>query len=140
MTQDDIYREEWANPANWGNGPWGLYFSKRDGRLWVPKRAVGTGWTTNFGHRRASLCLLGMVFFPTLLMSLAGVLAISLGVAGVLVFLGAVFVPLMLASLVWIAIAAGRVAPQKDRGKEGERGEEVVGPDAPAEPSRTDWS
>ncbi len=119
MTQDDIYREEWANPANWGNGPWGLYFSKRDSRLGVPKRAEGTGWTNNFGHRHASLCLMGMVLFLTLLMSLVGVLAISLGAEGVLVFLGAVFVPLMLTSLVWIAMAAGRVAPQKERGKEG---------------------
>jgi Family of unknown function (DUF5808) len=119
MAEDDINREEWDNPANWGNGPWGLYFSKRDGRLCVPKRAVGTGWTINFGHRHATLSLLGMVLFPTLLMSLVGVLAMSLGAEGVLVFIGAVFVPLLLTFLVWTAIIAGRVAPKKDRGKDG---------------------
>ena len=43
----------------------------------------------------------------------------SLGVAGALTFIGAVFVSLMLTFLVWTAIIAGRVAPKKDRGKDG---------------------
>jgi uncharacterized membrane protein len=28
----------------------GLYFSKRDSRLWVPKRLPYLGWTINLGH------------------------------------------------------------------------------------------
>jgi uncharacterized membrane protein len=59
MGQDDINREEQANPANWGDGPWGFYFSKRDSRLWVPKRGEPTSWTFNFGHRNAAPWLAG---------------------------------------------------------------------------------
>jgi hypothetical protein len=117
MAEDDINREEWDNPMNWGDG--GLYFSKRDGRPWVPKRGWGGGWTPNFGHRQAGLWLGGIMLFPVLLMSVIYVLDMSLGVAGALTFLGAVFVPLMLTFLVWTAIIAGRVAPKKDRGKDG---------------------
>jgi uncharacterized membrane protein len=70
MTQDDINREEWANPSNWGDGPWGLYFSKRDSRAWVPKRQRWQGWTLNFGHRHAGMWVLGMTLLPVLLVLL----------------------------------------------------------------------
>jgi uncharacterized membrane protein len=56
---DEIEQAEWANPDNWGDGPMGLYFSKRDRRLWVPKRQPGIGWTLNLAHRAAGLWIVG---------------------------------------------------------------------------------
>ena len=51
MKQDDINEIEWRNPANWTwRGPLGLYASKRDTRLLVPKATLMMGWTLNFGH------------------------------------------------------------------------------------------
>jgi len=51
MKQDDINEIEWRNPANWTwRGPLGLYASKRDTRLLVPKAMPMMGWTLNFGH------------------------------------------------------------------------------------------
>jgi uncharacterized membrane protein len=42
-TQEQINDSEWHNPANWRYGL--VYFSARDSRAWVPKRAM-------FGRRR----------------------------------------------------------------------------------------
>jgi uncharacterized membrane protein len=51
MTQDDINELEWRNPANWTwRGPLGLYASKRDTRLIVPKATAMMGWTVNLAH------------------------------------------------------------------------------------------
>ena len=51
MKQDDINDMEWRNPANWTwRGPLGLYASKRDTRLIVPKATPFMGWTINFAH------------------------------------------------------------------------------------------
>lgn len=45
--QEAVNESEWENPANW----WGslLYHSKRDNRLWVPKRIPSFGETINLG-------------------------------------------------------------------------------------------
>jgi uncharacterized membrane protein len=51
MKQDDINETEWRNPANWTwRGPLGLYSSRRDTRLIVPKATPMMGWTLNFAH------------------------------------------------------------------------------------------
>jgi uncharacterized membrane protein len=51
MKQGDINEMEWRNPANWTwRGPLGLYASKRDTRLIVPKATPMMGWTLNFAH------------------------------------------------------------------------------------------
>jgi uncharacterized membrane protein len=51
MNQADINEAEWRNPANW-TGPklLSVYFSKRDMRVWVPKRIPALGWTINLGR------------------------------------------------------------------------------------------
>ena len=118
MGQDDINREEQANPANWGDGPWGFYFSKRDSRLWVPKRGEPTSWTFNFGHRNAAPWLMVFMLFQALMMAVTSFIAVSQGVGGVPGFIGVVSGPLMLNFLLWMVIATGRVAPRKDRGKD----------------------
>jgi hypothetical protein len=119
MTQDDINREESANPANWSDGEWSLYFSKRDRRLWVPTRENATSWTFNFGHRNAALWLLGFLLFQSFVMSVISFFEKSLRVTGILSFIGAVFVLPMLTVLVWLAIVKRPVATKKDRGKDG---------------------
>lgn len=60
MTQDEINRAEWQNPANWNEDPLGFYFSKRDSRVFVPKRPPATGWTLNLGHPTGPRWLYGL--------------------------------------------------------------------------------
>ena len=51
MNQNDINEMEWRNPANWTwRGPLGVYGSRRDTRLVVPKAARWMGWTLNTAH------------------------------------------------------------------------------------------
>ncbi len=71
MTQHEINLQEWANPENWSSGFIKAYFSKRDNRVFVPKRPWGIGdkqpacypkisfrgTTVNFGNPR------GLVWF-----------------------------------------------------------------------------
>jgi len=45
--QYSVNESEWDNPANWWGGF--LYHSKRDDRLWVPKR-FGFGYSINVGR------------------------------------------------------------------------------------------
>jgi uncharacterized membrane protein len=48
MTQEDIKQTEWSNAQNWsGSKLFGIYSSKTDKRLWVPKRIPSWGWTIN---------------------------------------------------------------------------------------------
>lgn len=51
MSQIQINQTEWSNAENW-NGRLipALYFSRRDTRLWVPKRLPYLGWTINLAH------------------------------------------------------------------------------------------
>ena len=62
---------EWSDPENWGEGFFGFYFSRRDSRLWVPKRHPGLGWTLNMGHPRAGAVLLGFILTAALLPALS---------------------------------------------------------------------
>ena len=73
MTQDDINAQEWQNPDNWtGHVFPGLYFSKRDSRIWVPKRVRALGWTLNLGRTAGAIWALVLLLMPSVL--LAGLL------------------------------------------------------------------
>jgi uncharacterized membrane protein len=52
---------EWRRPENWTAG---IYRSKRDSRLLVPKRNPRYGQTINFAHPRSGLLLLGLSSVP----------------------------------------------------------------------------
>jgi uncharacterized membrane protein len=58
----DINETEWSKPENW-SGPklLGLYASKIDTRLWVPKRTPALGWTINIGHPGGMALLVGIL-------------------------------------------------------------------------------
>ena len=68
MKQDDINEAEWRNPANWTwRGPLGLYSSKRDTRLLVPKALPVMGLTLNFAHPACKYALVAIVLLPVVL-------------------------------------------------------------------------
>ena len=77
MDQTSINEQEWANPDNWSDYEIGLYFSKRDSRVWVPKRERELGWTFNLAHARGALGFMGVLLAPAglLLVILAVILA-----------------------------------------------------------------
>lgn len=55
----ELNEKEWNNPRNWTAG---IYFSKCDSRVWVPKQIPAMGWTVNLGHRRGVAWMLGVFF------------------------------------------------------------------------------
>ncbi|MFW5830233.1 MAG: DUF5808 domain-containing protein [Planctomycetota bacterium] len=57
----------WSDPANWTGSMLGVYFSKRDFRLWVPKRIPAMGWTINLGHPAGPRWLFGIMLVLALL-------------------------------------------------------------------------
>jgi len=60
--------QEWRNPDNWSRrGLFGLYFSKRDPRLFVPKAAPSAGWTLNLARPAAVWILKALITLPVLL-------------------------------------------------------------------------
>jgi uncharacterized membrane protein len=59
--RDGDAQQEWSDPRNWRGGWLGLYGSKRDPRLWVPKRQRWRGWTINLEHPKAPLLVAGLV-------------------------------------------------------------------------------
>ncbi len=61
MTRDEINQAEWENPANWSDAVVGVYFSKRDDRVWVPKRRPWWGWTINLGNPAGAWWLVGLL-------------------------------------------------------------------------------
>jgi len=67
MSQRDLNDAEWANPSNWSAG---LYFSKKDTRVWVPKSIPWTGWTLNLGTRAGACSMIGLLIGLPLLMIL----------------------------------------------------------------------
>jgi uncharacterized membrane protein len=67
MTQDEIDRAEWENEANWSHPLFGVYFSKRDSRTWVPKRTPSWGWTLNLGRPSAVWWIVGLITVPMVL-------------------------------------------------------------------------
>ena len=72
MNQRELNDAEWANPSNWSEG---LYFSKKDSRVWVPKSIPWMGWTLDLGTRAGAYwmvsLLIGLPLLMALLMSLA---------------------------------------------------------------------
>ena len=76
MKQDDINEFEWRDPANWTwRGPLGLYSSKRDTRLIVPKTIRQMGWTVNFAHPGITRFLIAIALAPLLFLLIAHVRA-----------------------------------------------------------------
>ncbi|SOD90142.1 DUF5808 domain-containing protein [Caenispirillum bisanense] len=61
----------WQDDAHWGHGRIGLYFCKRDPRLFVRKRRPSMGWTVNLAHRAAGLVLVGITIVPVLIVVVA---------------------------------------------------------------------
>ncbi|GHA00292.1 hypothetical protein GCM10008090_06260 [Arenicella chitinivorans] len=69
MAESEINQQEWQDERNWVTW-FGIYSSRRDSRLWVPKRMPALGWTINFGHPRGPLlfwCILGVLALLVLL-------------------------------------------------------------------------
>lgn len=77
MEQASINEQEWANPDNWSDYAVGLYFSKRDSRVWVPKRERELGWTFNLAHARGALGFIAVLLTPAAVMLI--VLLVVLG-------------------------------------------------------------
>lgn len=68
MSQDDINEAEWRNPANWSwRDTLGLYASKRDTRLLVPKANPAMGITVNFGHPGWAWTIVAVMLLPVVL-------------------------------------------------------------------------
>lgn len=66
MIEDSAANEqEWANPDNWSDEVFALYFSKRDSRTWVPKRHRELGWTLNLAHAAGAAWFIGLLLSPT---------------------------------------------------------------------------
>lgn len=65
MTQEQINRREWSDPMNGSRtGVLGLYSSRKESRLWVPRRGTSQGRTFNFGNPKAACWTLGLVVIP----------------------------------------------------------------------------
>ena len=77
--QDQINRTEWENPANW-SGPrsYGVYFSKRDTRIWVPKKNPAHGWTINLAHDAGVKWLTAFILTPPIIVIIVVVILAAL--------------------------------------------------------------
>jgi uncharacterized membrane protein len=65
-TQDTINQREWENPMNWRGG---VYSSRADTRLWVPKGpGHGAGQTLNFAQPGAWAAIAAMCVVPAALL------------------------------------------------------------------------
>lgn len=72
MNIKTLNKNEWHNPDNWsGMGLFGIYFSKADTRIWVPKATPAFGWTLNFGHRYSVLSLAALTVLPVMVLAIA---------------------------------------------------------------------
>ena len=60
-----VRHDLWSDDAHWSGG---IYFCKRDPRLWVPKRIRWAGLTINFGHRLGTPALLSLILLPFLVL------------------------------------------------------------------------
>lgn len=68
MNQNEINQAEWENPDNWSMG---IYFSKKDSRVWVPKSVPWMGWTVNVGQKGGAVWLLSfLIGLPILIVIL----------------------------------------------------------------------
>lgn len=62
--QAAINRAEWRNQANGSGGLVGIYFSKKDSRVWVPKKIPDLGWTVNWAHAAGARWLIVLLLLP----------------------------------------------------------------------------
>lgn len=53
---DEVNASEWARPENWHGALLGVYRSRLDTRVIVPKRNPAFGWTINLGHPVGAAC------------------------------------------------------------------------------------
>ena len=78
MNQQDLNAQEWNNSENWSRKQWlGVYFSKRDSRVWVRKPLPALGWTLNFAQPRGAAIVIAIIIATAFLASLAPILARS---------------------------------------------------------------
>ncbi len=75
MTQNEINDAEWRNPDNWSDRIIGIYFSKRDTRIWVPKRIPAMGWTLNLAHPAGAWWFVGVMVAVILLITAVSILS-----------------------------------------------------------------
>ena len=76
MNIKTLNQNEWHNTGNWSRmGLFGIYFSKADTRLWVPKATPAFGWTLNFGHRHSVLWLTLLVTIPVLAIAVVALIS-----------------------------------------------------------------
>ncbi len=75
MNQSEIIDSEWANPDNWSGGFFGVYFSKRDTRAWVPKSIPALGWTLNLGNPAGSRNFICLLLLPTVILGVGLIFA-----------------------------------------------------------------
>jgi uncharacterized membrane protein len=62
MNTNNEKLRSWNDSANWSRrGLFGLYFSKRDTRVVVPKAIPALGWTFNLGQPAGAALFLGFV-------------------------------------------------------------------------------
>jgi hypothetical protein len=88
MTQDEINLDEWVNPDNWHNG---RYSSKRDNRVWVPRRSSTTegyklreyptisflGSTFNYGNPRTLAWIIILSLLPLTALALLILISVT---------------------------------------------------------------
>jgi uncharacterized membrane protein len=75
MSQEEINEAEWNNPDNWSKG---LYFSKKDNRVWVPKQIRSLGWTVNLGQGKGAATLMWTFVGGIIIVVLANIVVINL--------------------------------------------------------------
>ena len=75
MNQTDINEREWANADNWSGGFFGVYFSKRDTRVWVPKSTPALGWTLNLGQPAGAKRFICLLLLPTAILGIGFAIA-----------------------------------------------------------------
>lgn len=66
--QRQLNQTEWENEDNWSGGFLSLYFSKRDTRIWVPKRRPLMGRTLNLARPAGARLFVFLLLLPTLAM------------------------------------------------------------------------
>jgi uncharacterized membrane protein len=79
--QEAINEQEWQNPQNWSDDIVQFYFSKRDSRIWVPKRGQLPGWTFNLAHPAGAWLMVGVIVLAVAVAALVGLLPVVLGQA-----------------------------------------------------------
>lgn len=75
MSQDETNEAEWSNPDNWSGG---LYFSKKDSRVLVPKQIRSLGWTINLGQKKGAALMMWTFIGGIIIVVLSNIVVINL--------------------------------------------------------------